>query len=138
MKYYCIPYICILLLFSCKEKSSEITVSTSITPGVYSGTFEYLSSIATDTGIAQLTFTSISYTCLPIQSNHLMSGAGTYTIDNSIIIFTDTTIHVHDSRLGDFLLAGEYTLSVKGASLSLMHRDDTANRLIKFELTLKE
>ncbi len=85
----------------------------------------------------QLVFTASAYECNPIKSSHLLHGAGNYTVTNSTISLSDTAIHIATSRIGDLIIGGDFMFITKAKNLILTQKNETANRLIKFELTKK-
>jgi hypothetical protein len=138
IKHYIIIFLGLLFFLGGKGNSNKDLVTTPISLGTYMGEFIYKSSMASDSGIVQLTFDKTSYLCCPIKSKHLLAGAGTYSFVDSTVVFTDTVAHIANSKLGDFLIRGEYSYRVNGKKIILTQNHEVAKILIKFELALKE
>lgn len=130
-----ILFIVILFLFGCRDKSTETSMVNEISKGTYSGSFVYKSSLASEAGTVQIQFTASTYECNPIKSSHLLHCAGNYTVINSTVSLSDTAIHVAKSRIGDLIIGGDFVFVANGEKLTLTQKNETANKLIKFELT---
>jgi len=103
-----------IVLFSCKKDRQDLT------SGTYKGTFKVNYTSGTQQGSVTLTIAGDQYECSEDTDHVPGGGAGTFSQEKKLIVFTDQEVHTADFDW-NLVLNGTYGYTFDGKHLKLVN-----------------